>query len=177
MSAVYKPKELGKEFEELVVQEFNTYNNINFFLERTKPYVRIGRIQTEQEAIELDKKVFEILQQNNIPFIQVKGNRASVDIITNHILEKLGISININQINEQIEAYEEKISKLRLERQKFCPHLNVEYSRSHTYYEYCERPEHFPASIYCKDCGLLVFDNEKRYNDPKIRELFRKFNN
>lgn len=64
---------------------FNTYENINFFIERTKPYVKLGRLGGEESARKADKEIRAMLKSyisvvdndnivdNCIEFIKVRG--------------------------------------------------------------------------------------------------------
>jgi len=47
--------------DDLSIEIFNSFSNINFFINRTKPYMKYGRGQTEQEAIEIDNKIYRKL--------------------------------------------------------------------------------------------------------------------
>ena len=57
-------------FKSLVLETFNSYNNINFFIERGSgiKYEVNGRIQTEEEAKEIDEKIKNYLVENHIDF-------------------------------------------------------------------------------------------------------------
>lgn len=48
-------------FNEIVIQEIYKFDNINIFLNRTKPYVTKGRNQTEEESNEFAIEMKEIL--------------------------------------------------------------------------------------------------------------------
>lgn len=54
--------------DDLSLELFNGFDNINFFIKRTKPYMKYGRGQTEQEAIEIDNKIFRKLVDSRIPY-------------------------------------------------------------------------------------------------------------
>lgn len=62
-------------YPDLVEELFSTYNNINFFINRPpeSTYRQHGRIQTYEEACELDRKIIGIFNQracpNDIKFI------------------------------------------------------------------------------------------------------------
>lgn len=62
-----------KEFEELTVKLFNSYDNLNIFLERDKnqEFQSYGRNQNFDEAINKDKEIRELLINHNIPFVSV----------------------------------------------------------------------------------------------------------
>lgn len=65
---------ISNSFKSLVLETFNSYNNINFFIERGTgiKYEENGRIQTEEEAKEIDKKIVKYLVDNNIDFEPLK---------------------------------------------------------------------------------------------------------
>jgi len=64
---------------------FNSYNNINIFLERdvdTHAYQEYGRNQTLAEAQEKDREIIKFLNDNNIPFVKIKiGGKAVTEIV------------------------------------------------------------------------------------------------
>lgn len=72
----------------LVLDQFNSYNNINYFIKRGKDYNPKGRTQTEEEAKEKDEEILKLLNVFDIKYSTVSRNN-SVDIITNEILNVL----------------------------------------------------------------------------------------
>jgi len=62
-------------------------NNMNFYMNRTKPYAKYGRSQSEQEAVELDKKVRSILSYHS--FDTTTGDDAGRDFIVDKVLERI----------------------------------------------------------------------------------------
>ncbi len=86
MSLAYaQPDYLPKHFADCVHEVFNTYDNINIFLKRAKPYHELGRNQTEQEAQALDVKIKELLVSSGYPFIEVTANEDARYTIFNYI--------------------------------------------------------------------------------------------
>jgi hypothetical protein len=57
-----------------ILEEFNKYNNLNFFINRVKGYNPNGRHQTLEEAVAIDGSVREWLVDNEIPFESMDGN-------------------------------------------------------------------------------------------------------
>ena len=79
-SIVYnKNPHLGESFERLVFDVFNTYNNINFFINRTKHYSEVGRWETLDEAIKVDNKIIKTLENNNIDYCSIFGDEDGYD--------------------------------------------------------------------------------------------------
>lgn len=65
---------LGKPFDDLVRHAFACYENLNFFLYRTKPYMRAGRLQTEEESDRIAFRLMDFLHQSKIDFDIVPGS-------------------------------------------------------------------------------------------------------
>lgn len=74
-------------FEKLVVELFNSYDNINFFINRKKKYNPAGRFQTEEQAIEIDYKIKELLWYLDIPFIEIDGDTNAAEKIVGAVLK------------------------------------------------------------------------------------------
>ena len=68
ISIVYGDVQNEDNFYKLIIDEFNKFNNINFYLKRDTVYDPIGRNQTEEEAKKIDNKIEDILNENNIDF-------------------------------------------------------------------------------------------------------------
>ena len=80
------PKNL---FEELLVSTFNSYDNINIFLERDPniTYETYGRKETYEEAVQKDKEIKIFLDKYNIPYVSIKRSDDTIKEII-QILEK-----------------------------------------------------------------------------------------
>lgn len=74
LSALYAPKNYYPAFTKLCLQTFASYDNINIVLNRVKPYINLGRNQTEEEAREIDKRVKIFMYENQIPYFEVDGD-------------------------------------------------------------------------------------------------------
>ena len=66
--------EVSKKFKDFVIAEYNQTNNVNVFIRRVKEYDKIGRLQTENEAKEIDNKIKNFLKENNLLFIEIDGD-------------------------------------------------------------------------------------------------------
>lgn len=90
LSIVYNDNPvLGDSFNETVKNVFNSFNSMNFVLNREKEYNPVGRNQTESEAKEVDVQVREILDQEKISYDMVAGNELGYDYIVDRVLEQL----------------------------------------------------------------------------------------
>lgn len=81
-------KSSNDKFRELVLDQFNQFNNINYFIERDQSYNPKGRMQTMEESMQLDSRIKEILGEYNIPCTYVRKETAT-DIICGDILKNL----------------------------------------------------------------------------------------
>ena len=63
-----------KELCDLCLKTFNQYNNLNFLLKRQTVYQENGRLQTEEEAIQIDNITQHILESNNIDYFIFTNN-------------------------------------------------------------------------------------------------------
>lgn len=79
--AYAQPDYFKESFFKFVDDLYDSYNNINIFLNRKKKYFSIGRNQTEDEAKELDKKVKKILLESGKPFIEIDSTPTAREAI------------------------------------------------------------------------------------------------
>lgn len=64
----------------IVKNRHNSYESVNVFLQRTKVYNPKGRMQSEDEAKDLDRKIWNTLKEHNVPIETLGGNRESIDL-------------------------------------------------------------------------------------------------
>lgn len=81
---------LGETFDQMVLKVFNSYDNLNYLLLRTKPYNPIGRNQTEEESDNIGCEIEKMLVDNSIEFTHVTGDIECYTEIVKNVLEKLG---------------------------------------------------------------------------------------
>lgn len=89
--SMYYTKELTKEFKSLILSEFSSFNNMNYFINRKKAYITAGRMQTEDEAKVIDGVLCNLLAFNFIPFEHVDGSRKGLQTIVDNILGRLPV--------------------------------------------------------------------------------------
>lgn len=78
---------LTENFNKSVMDVFNSYNNMNYLLLRTKPYNPIGRHQSEEESDALKEPMIELLKERNIDYKEVNGEIEGYDEIVDEVLE------------------------------------------------------------------------------------------
>lgn len=80
MSLVYNSTE-PELFNDLVLQYFNQYDNINFLLKRQHAYHTEGRIQTEKEADNIGEGLEVCLKKYSIDYITLPSNESMYNIL------------------------------------------------------------------------------------------------
>ena len=90
-------------FIPLVIQLFNSYNNINFYIKRNDnlPFENKGRLQDLDQAKNIDDKVKNFLDNNNIECSYVLAGESAVELIYNYLITNNIINLS-GKINEKI---------------------------------------------------------------------------
>ena len=70
---------IKKPLTDLVMAVYNSYDNINFFINRVKPYNPKGRNQTADESDALSAEIKNLYQQLNIPYTEINGDEAGYE--------------------------------------------------------------------------------------------------
>lgn len=65
---------LTENFNKSVMDVFNSYDNLNYLLLRTKPYNPAGRHQTEEESDKLKAPMVSLLTDRNIAYDETTGD-------------------------------------------------------------------------------------------------------
>ena len=91
LSLIYNndKKRLGEAFNEVVKNCFNSFDNINFFIHRVKPYNPKGRLQTEKESDELSEIIKNCFIDNGEEVIEVIGDIIGYEDIVYSVLERI----------------------------------------------------------------------------------------
>ena len=77
-------------YEQVALELYNKYNNINFLIERNNKdftYQKWNCNESITEALLYDEKIKSLLDKNNIPYTTLKSNRITVTKIINKIFE------------------------------------------------------------------------------------------
>jgi len=70
---------LLSEFTQMQDFEYPGIKNINIFINRDKKYDKLGRLQTENEANEIDDRIYEVLEYFEIPFEETYSSTSIED--------------------------------------------------------------------------------------------------
>jgi hypothetical protein len=90
---VYYGDSLGDDYKRSIVKYHEVFDNLNYFLQRTKPYHKNGRLQSEDEAKQVDESLLKILTTYNIPYKTMLGTRIGQACLVEEILLQLGRNI------------------------------------------------------------------------------------
>ena len=80
MSLVYNQTEPDL-FNDLVMQYYNQYDNLNFLLKRNHVYHKEGRHQTEHEADIVGEELEKLLNQYNVEYKTLPSNESMYNIL------------------------------------------------------------------------------------------------
>lgn len=78
-----------KELKQLISKVYSMNTNMNYFVNRSKPYNPKGRFQTEEQSNQISNEMKKYLIDNSIQFKEIKGNIEDYNKVVNEILEKL----------------------------------------------------------------------------------------
>lgn len=74
-------------YTETVSWAFNRYRNLNFLIERTKPYNPKGRNQTLDEAKQKDFEILQLLSRYKVPFKRIRD--AQIEQIVEQVVNAI----------------------------------------------------------------------------------------
>lgn len=103
LSAIYNHSELlGEEFNNLVAKIFKSYNSVNYFISRSKPYNPNGRLQTESESDEIANEIKALLGKYDVEYTEVSGNTTGYDKIVEDVYR---MKLNLDKLGERIHPW------------------------------------------------------------------------
>lgn len=90
LSIIYNHDErLTNNFNKSVADVFNSYNNVNYFVNRVKPYNPNGRHQTEAESDALSIEIRKLFEDHNIPLTDINGCQEDYDKVVEEVYKQL----------------------------------------------------------------------------------------
>ena len=82
---------LDEHFKQTVLNIFNTYGNMNYYVVRVKPYNPKGRNQSESESDALKDTILELLSDCSIDFKPITGDDLGYNILVQDVLNELAV--------------------------------------------------------------------------------------
>lgn len=91
LSIIYNhdTRRLTENFNKMVMDAFNSYKNVNFLIERNKPYAHIGRAESEEESNNIASEVKNLLNERYIDYETFSGDYDGYEKIVKKITERL----------------------------------------------------------------------------------------
>ena len=89
LPSIYARGNEPKSFLPMVMESYFQFDNLNFLVRRVKPYVQTGRFSDEHEAWGLDVAIEVFLQDNEIPYKSLPGERAAALYTVAKIKERI----------------------------------------------------------------------------------------
>ena len=87
MCASYIPEGYPEGLDKFIVNMFNSYTNVNYFLKRNHPYIGLGRNQNEEEAGEKRIEIRAFLEQHDVHYLDLDADFA-VKFIMHQLLSQ-----------------------------------------------------------------------------------------
>lgn len=79
MSVSYAPEYYPDSFKAFCMDQFNSYENVNIFLNRTFKYDPLGRRQSEQSADDKSKHIKKVMDDYKIQYIELDADEKIID--------------------------------------------------------------------------------------------------
>lgn len=80
---------LGDEFDRMVTKISRSYDSMDVFINRTKPYNGAGRFQTEAESDDLSRGLHDFLMEHGVACQNYTGDIKGYDALVDDILNRL----------------------------------------------------------------------------------------
>lgn len=88
LTSIYRPSEYLKSFDNLVLEQFNCYNNFNVLLKRNHKFDDDGRVHTENESARVREKLKTYLDKNQIKYSEITTHENISKELADIIIEK-----------------------------------------------------------------------------------------
>lgn len=85
LGSVYSGADYYGHYEPLLLEMFNSYDNVVYLIDRVKPYNPIGRNQDAEQAEKIHELVVELLNHHKIPYTKIDGDKNAPQKILNDL--------------------------------------------------------------------------------------------
>lgn len=89
-------------FNNMVTKAIEEYDNLNIFLNRTKPYIAKGRNETEEESIEFGKKMKNMLNSLDVNYFEIDAIRGETSEIIKDLLADFEEGLRHKEKNKNV---------------------------------------------------------------------------
>lgn len=112
LSIVYnKDERLSENFNQSVMDVFNSYENMNYFISRVNPYSHVGRRENETEANRLAEDLTNMLKQTCISYSCVDGCEDGYDAIVREVYAKYVLKV-IDELKAAVSTKKQTDTKI-----------------------------------------------------------------
>lgn len=87
LGCIYAPADYPPSFHEFTKWTWDQFDNLNFYVERTKPFDPNGRKHNELESLAIGNNILNLLEKYMIPYHVIQSD--SVDTATEIVLQHL----------------------------------------------------------------------------------------
>lgn len=87
--SMYYGEKQSDAFRTLVLETFRSMDNITFYLNRVKPFNPAGRLQSEEKALDIDQRLYDMLDEHEVDAWFITADRDAPTAITERVLEAL----------------------------------------------------------------------------------------
>lgn len=99
--SIHYNKILSQHFNNLVVEQYHTFNNLMYFINRSETYQSEGRLQTKEESEMIDRDIKTILETYDIDYTEISCEDA-VNFIVNEVKNKLNKEYSEKKFNFEL---------------------------------------------------------------------------
>ena len=89
LNSIIYDKTNNQLLKDLVIYEFKKMNALNFYIDREVDYNPNGRMQTLEQALQVDQNYLQLLDTNQIGYTSIPKGEPGVNIIVEQILNKI----------------------------------------------------------------------------------------
>lgn len=89
LPAFYREQGYLASFENLVVEQFSRYNNLNYLLKRKHSFETIGRRHSEAQAMEIEHSLEAFMQRLGIPYTPMDANPQTPQAIFDDVIARM----------------------------------------------------------------------------------------
>ncbi len=76
-------------FDKLVVECNDRYENMNYFIKRSHQYETKGRLQTEEEANQVEKDMIDLYDSMGVEYVEIVSSEAMAEKIVEDVKKRL----------------------------------------------------------------------------------------
>lgn len=99
--SIHYNKMTSNHFNNLVVEQYHTFNNLTYFIKRGETYQPEGRMQTLEESEMIDSDIKNILHTYNIDYTELQNTDA-----VNYIVEEVKKKLNKDHTENKNDVYQ-----------------------------------------------------------------------